>query len=441
LLLLLVLAVSQFSSDTVSATTKKKHPVDGHWIGHIVGGDSKLELAIDMSRLVDGRWVCEVDVPDAGFDNVSFACTVFGPAITLRADGTELIGRLSEDHQSITGTLIQGDEKLEFVATRNGDAQMSKIDVGTIDDIEVAPANPHTATIDVVRKGPLVLLGVETLINGHGPYNLLLDTDNGYSEGTLLLNQDVVDRLSLPVSGEGEDKRATLGALRVAGFDVPSITANSLDMGEFFYGVDPPDGVLPISLLSGYTVIIDLPNHELTLDQTGLPSGREGVTATRTGEDGEPLVPARLGHRDIQAALNLSVRSYVNLPTAYLDSLTLLSEPQRIGYLNNSEGEFEILGARFEGTLAIGDNEIEVDNIRFSEIFKRPEVGYPALETFAITIDQGSGHALLVRSEPRIDIHTQAGAVANLADGKRPLKEAFNADPDNVRMILILSPT
>jgi len=35
----------------------------------------------------------------------------------------------------------------------------------------------------------------------------------------------------------------------------------------------------------------------------------------------------------------------------------------------------------------------------------------------------------------------RAGAVANLAEDKSPLREAFNADPDNVRMILILSPT
>ena len=180
---------------------------------------------------------------------------------------------------------------------------------------------------------------------------------------------------------------------------------------------------------------------KLGIGQRHLPAGHNDVITTSTGRTHEPLVPVVIGQYQVQAALNLSVRSSVNLPIAYRDSLSLRSEPRRIGRLRNDEGEFEILAARFDGTLQIGGHEIEIDNVRFSGAFERIEIGYSTLEEFAITIDQSRDRALLVRTDARIDIHTRAASVKNLEEDEPDLREAFNAVSNKVRMIVILAPT
>lgn len=325
-------------------------------------------------------------------------------------------------------------------AGQSGDARPRTTTLETPGETKPDPSQ-HLLPIHVVRKGPLVLLGVEVLIDGQGPYEFVLDTDNGFTEGVLLLNKDLVEELGLPVSADGEEEHTTVEALTIAGYDVPRIKAAVVAMENLFFGISPPHGVLPLSLLSNYAVTIDLPNRELGLGQRHLPAGREGVIATSTGRTHEPLVPVAIGQYQVQAALNLSVRSPVNLPIAYRDSLSLRSEPTRIGRLRNDAGTFEILAARFEGTLQIGGHKIELDNVRFSEAFERIEIGYPTLEEFAITIDQSRDRALLIRTDARIDIHARAASVKNLEEDEPDLREAFNAGSDEVRMIVILAPT
>ena len=324
-------------------------------------------------------------------------------------------------------------------AGQSGNTRLPTTELETPGETKPDPSQ-HPLPINVVRKGPFVLLGVEVLIDGHGPYEFLLDTNNGFTEGVLLLNKDLVEELGLPVSADGEEEHATV-ALTIAGYDLPRIMAASVDVENLFFGIPPPHGVLPLSLLSNYVVTIDLPNRELGIGQRHLPAGHNDVITTSTGRTHEPLVPVVIGQYQVQAALNLSVRSSVNLPIAYRDSLSLRSEPRRIGRLRNDEGEFEILAARFDGTLQIGGHEIEIDNVRFSGAFERIEIGYSILEEFAITIDQSRDRALLVRTDARIDIHTRAASVKNLEEDEPDLREAFNAVSDKVRMIVILAPT
>ena len=412
-----------------------------HWEGRIVTESGDLDLTIDMARSSNGLWLCRVSIPASGFTDRSMQCTVYGRAVTLRRNGTEFLGTISDDGASISGMLAQGTETLDFTVSRSGTPQFSQADLQASEESALAFDTPHTIPIKVERKGPVVLVSVEALINGHGPYELLLDTDNEFTGGVMQLDQGLIARLNLPVTTDDESEHATVSSMTLAGYDLPAITAESAAMAEIMLGPDAFDGILPLALLGNHTVTLDLARRSLTLSEDRLDANVEGVFSTSAGKNGEPLVLASLAGRPFLAALNLSSRSHVNLPIAYQDSVTLLSEPATIGRLKSDVGEFDVLAARFGGTLQIGSQHIPVKNLRFSEGFVRPEIGYPAFILFATTLDQQNGRASLVPSAYAVDVYEQAVTVKSLTDGKPRLRDAFNATPEKVRLILILAPT
>lgn len=141
--------------------------------------------------------------------------------------------------------------------------------------------------------------------------------------------------------------------------------------------------------------------------------------------------------------MDVGVLGAFTLPTGTIDKLPLVVPPGRIGWTLTEEGErVEITGSRVDGFARIGKHRIERLGVDFSRRYTAAFVGYDAVDHLAITFDQKSRR---VRLKARVGhdefLQERAAMVASLGEGAADLREAFNRDPDHVRLIVMLSPT
>jgi hypothetical protein len=131
------------------------------------------------------------------------------------------------------------------------------------------------APVAVPLVGPVTMPLVDVLVNGRGPYRLLVDT----GANVTLLQGRVARELRLPVLRPGREsqlvrvERLEIGAARFTG-----LVAGARDWREDI------DGVLGFNLFSGCLLTFDYPAGTLVLER-GIPSRgqRDGSDSVRGG--------------------------------------------------------------------------------------------------------------------------------------------------------------
>ena len=102
----------------------------------------------------------------------------------------------------------------------------------------------------------------------------------------------------------------------------------------------------------------------------------------------------------------------------------------------------DLYGATLDESLRIGSHVLERPSIFFSSLYERPAAGAELFTYFALTLDQANRRIGFRRStELEARLFSESYLVEDLARDPVDLREAFNADRDKTRMLLILSPT
>ena len=234
---------------------------------------------------------------------------------------------------------------------------------------------------------------IEAMINGKGPFPLLLDT--GASEP--VLNPNLVDELKLPVTGArkigdpAEPEGIAARALRVDQLTIgkavfTGVTAVTWDgAGHFSPGAR---GVIGLALFRDLLLTIDYPKNEIRIERGELSAQDPGVVTYKPGPDGMVRVPVTVGSITVDADLDTGSPANVSVPKKYSDELALEAAPVLVGRARTVGGEFAIYGAKVKGEIRIGSVKLASQALDLHERLPVANIGYRALREFAITIDQ-----------------------------------------------------
>ncbi len=96
----------------------------GYWKGNVDTGVSPMEFSIDLAQAGDGLWKGKIDIPSQGIRTLSLdTLAVEGTSITFGVTGIQggpvFTGEISEDGQTILGTLSQAGITFPFFLQRS----------------------------------------------------------------------------------------------------------------------------------------------------------------------------------------------------------------------------------------------------------------------------------------------------------------------------------
>jgi predicted aspartyl protease len=260
--------------------------------------------------------------------------------------------------------------------------------------IGVNPPKKSTPLVADVALGEPLMVEV----NGRGPFPFGIDTGQSVS---VLVTPDLAARLALPIV----DHIHASDGVRSKPADVVRIDAVELDgleranqLGLVTMPGDVAfDGALGMQFFDGVLVVFDGPAKRLRIERGALPEpdGRR-VLPVRLDRD-LPLVKITIGGRDVEALLDTGSAGGLLIPMDMSASLPLESPPARSGRVSTLAGEFDVFSARLDGSVTIGEIEIDHPQLAFSSYFQEINMGRDFLRDFIVTFDVGSSRVRFER--------------------------------------------
>ncbi len=293
--------------------------------------------------------------------------------------------------------------------------------------------------------GPFYL--VDVTVNGHGPFKFVVDSGSTSTVVDASVAQELdlgSKRLSDGVPADAVLETLHLGSARFAG-----VSAKIHDLNKI-WGDGAPSGILGFDLFGDRLVTLDLPLQRLIVREGQLPEpdGNEVLEyKVHSIEDplGKRLVPTieiSVAGQSMNVELSPLGFGTLTLPKAQMEQFPLASESGVIGHTRNQDGTFPILGGALEGAMEVGGHRFDNPSVFFSESFEYPSLGSGTLESFVLTLDLAHRRVRLERPAGRANplLANAAGLVPQSGHGKA-IKAAFNANVDQVRLMVLLSPT
>lgn len=253
---------------------------------------------------------------------------------------------------------------------------------------------------------------MQVMLEGQGPFNMLLDTAVDPSAVDLA----TADQVGLPVdrdasgeaSGTGSDRRtiyaAEITGLQIAGRRFEPLPAVAVDMAalEERLGV-PLHGVLGYSFLSTRAVKIDYPARQVHIYDGAAPEStspdRFEIPMTFEGHD---VVIDPLHVNDLPLRVSLDTGSSLTLevygPAVERLGLGHLREDAEAGSVMGARGEATILTSPV-GSIRVGNLESPDPEIIFPERDGRTDgnLGNGFLQSFVLTVDYVSKRVIIER--------------------------------------------
>lgn len=240
---------------------------------------------------------------------------------------------------------------------------------------------------------------VEAMINGRGPFRMLIDTGSSVSLITPAVAEAVAARLPASeepsptaINGLGDETDVTgvlldtlvLGTARFEG--VPAGVTTDLATIARTDG-QKLDGLLGFSLFSDVLVGLDFPGHRVVLS-AGWPENLPPVRAEFDvkEQDEVPTISARLQGHDIFFLVDTGATAGLSLPPALAASVQWKAEP-RPGALVRVIGETsrELVG-RLSGEFHLG--RVAQETPVASILDGAPAIGVEILQRFCVVFDE-----------------------------------------------------
>lgn len=244
------------------------------------------------------------------------------------------------------------------------------------------------AQVAVPLVGPVTTPLVDVLLNGRGPYRLLVDT----GANVTLLQGRVARELRLPILRPGKEsqlvevERLEIGRARFGG-----LVAGARDWREDI------DGVLGFNLFSGCLLTFDYPARTLLLERGALPAAN-GVDRIpfEVGEGRHPFVDLQIGDSRMRFLLDTGAAQWLTIPKAMAQGLRFDGPPRPGPTLTWNDRSYPVEAARLADDVRIGGYVLRRPEILLTPE-ERPLIGSGLLKEFRVTIDQGSKLVRLVR--------------------------------------------
>lgn len=245
---------------------------------------------------------------------------------------------------------------------------------------------------------------VELLVNGKGPFLFLVDTGAGGPSARA--DMSLVKQLSITQEGRSETADAggaaatvdlvSLDTVRVAGVTFPRVPALSRDYGTQSY-LPKIDGILGLNFFKDWLLTIDYPRAKLIIEKGELPKADGRSVLAYELIDGNAYIPAMIGKKPMKLLLDTGNIRALDLPSAWLQPLRLVSFPRLAGNSTSVSGTTAIREVKLADPLIIGMYKLPKPSVTFSDDFEEANIGSSILQEFAVTLDQRNRRVRLVR--------------------------------------------
>lgn len=249
---------------------------------------------------------------------------------------------------------------------------------------------------------------VLAMIDGQGPFRLLLDTGAAVS----VLDDDAAARLgsrvtsaSIPVTGGGGTAVPVAGQSRIGRLDTGAVSLLEFDvivqdLSKFEPILGPLDGVLGYSALAGTTFTIDYPGRAVTIQNEGLdPDARRGDEAWFEYGSRRPHITANVaGHRvrmlvDSGSGAGFDLKDFDDLPRS--------GDDRPVSAVPNLDRVVFNRAARLDGEIQLGPIVYDSPAIGTSSLGSK--IGTRVMAKFRWTFDTRAGVLRIDRGPVRVE--------------------------------------
>lgn len=235
---------------------------------------------------------------------------------------------------------------------------------------------------------------VEVYINNKGPYRFILDTGATVS----VVGEDLARELpsagiaAFQPGGGSAPSMVRIDQLRVGGASLGGLLAAAMPLASFFNDQSAPVGVLSASSFAGYLVVFDYPGKRITVRSGSLPEADSHTIFQYSGDDALPKLPIRVAGHEIRVHLDTGSAYTLTLPRRFLQELPIKSPPRDSGNLRSPHGSAPVSAAPVEGTIEIGQYQLDLPEVRFADqtlggVLGPGNIGFVVLRDFVVTLD------------------------------------------------------
>ena len=248
---------------------------------------------------------------------------------------------------------------------------------------------------------------VDVMINGKGPFELLIDMGMSFRSAlsnTLIreLELPFVDSVATP-DGAKESSIVDVGTLAIGDATFSPVQAIRNDFGA---GDNGPRGILGLTLFKDCLLTIDFPKQRVSFESGELVRlDGETIEYSANGEpDGSITVMLSVTGIPAKARLDPGTPALITLLNKFQKKLPLKGKPRVVGIARTPKGEVEVRSAVLDGVLKLGRHEWTNPPIDFADLgpmldFDAGIIGSHLLKDFAITVDQKNHRVWFRRGE------------------------------------------
>ncbi len=246
---------------------------------------------------------------------------------------------------------------------------------------------------------------VPVMINGKGPYHLILDT--GAALQVMLSPQIIQDLDVSPVgaalmgdpSGGNPREVSIYGDLRLQIGNMTFQNVSALENGSV--GVD---GVIGAGLFDKFRVSLDFARDRVTFDRLSLPEA-DGETIHDFRADGAGLIMVDLKVGDVMVPSHLDIGQSVSpliMPEALALSLPRVGEPQRVGTARTVSSTIDIMAVELAVPVRLNNQTLTVKTAAYPNVINAANLGARAFEDSVLIIDYPNHRLQItpVRADP-----------------------------------------
>ena len=272
----------------------------------------------------------------------------------------------------------------------------------------LAGAQPDST---VVHRLPMQSWGgrpaVAVMINGKGPFRLLVDTGTLQS---LVIERSACAAAGLALGGASAEQpvdflSVQVDTLAIGGLEFNNVSGVAVDLGLAARGGDdPPVGILGLTLFEEKLLTFDFARQEIRV-QSGKLS-KEDCNALPYSPDPQKdygiTVPIRVAGYAINAHVDTGSPGNVTLLTTWREKLPLKGEAVLVGKAQTPTSVSDVYAATIDGEIKLGPHTLPTRNVSFANLGPMVDtdagnIGCGVLSEFLVTVDQKNR---LIRFEP-----------------------------------------
>jgi hypothetical protein len=238
------------------------------------------------------------------------------------------------------------------------------------------------------------------MINGHGPFKMLIDTgaDQTVLDDRLTAELNIQKAGKASITGpDGKEamdhQKIRIAELRLGPARLADFEAATTDFSGMFGGADGPRGVLSGTAFPGSVLTIDYPHSELRMRAGGLPAADGATIFNYELMDELPAVTASVAGQMLKLHIDTGSPAGITLGGSFMKTVPLVAEPEVVGRARLVSGEVKVWRGQLKGTFRLGATVIESPDIEFLESVPYGNLGYRFLRNYSLAID-ASNHRI-----------------------------------------------